>query len=151
MADSCPECIHIVPVSSARVCGGRSGWRERRGIRFCPPSQAGRTKTLLSPCQHSSAQRDFIDQRTAMQEPLLHPSDTIYHAASSPPSCALFFSPRRLSEHPVMQKRQKKLPKKEKKKLAHSGANHRGFNAKPVTFLQHITNGLFPEAPKATS
>lgn len=73
-------------------------------------------KTLLSSCQHSSAQRDFIDQRTAMQEPLLHPSDTIYHAASSPPSCALFFSPHRLSEHPVMQEGQKNFLKKKKKK-----------------------------------
>lgn len=105
------------------------------------PSITGRKdKTLLSPCQHSSAQRDFIDQRTAMQEPLLHPSDTIYHAPSSPPSCAVFFSPRRLSERPVMQ-RDKNRPQEN---LPHSGANHRGLNAKPVTFLQDITNGLFP-------
>ena len=73
-------------------------------------------KNLLSLCQHSSAQRDFIDQRTAMQEPLLHPTDTIYHAPLFPslPS----FHHTGLSVHPIMQKRhtQKKLPPKKKKK-----------------------------------
>lgn len=48
-------------------------------------------KNLHSQCQHSMAQRDFIDQRTAMPEPLLHPSDTIYHAPRFlPPSLCSF-------------------------------------------------------------
>ncbi len=64
-----------------------------------------------------------------------------------PPPHALF-SPHRLSVHPIMQKRQKKLPSKN---LVHSGANDWELNAKPVTFQQDITNGLGPEAPKATS
>ena len=105
-------------------------------------------KNLLSLCQHSSAQRDFIDQRTAMQEPLLHPTDTIYHAPLFPslPS----FHHMGLSVHPIMQKRhtQKKNFLK-KKKGTHSGANDWEPNTKPVT--QDITNGLSPEAPKATS
>lgn len=71
-------------------------------------------KNLLSLCQHSSAQRDFIDQRTAMQEPLLHPTDTIYHAPLFPslPS----FHHTGLSVHPIMQKRhtQKKTSSKKR-------------------------------------
>lgn len=41
----------------------------------------------------------------------------------------------------------KKLPQK---KGTHSGANDWKLNTKPVT-TQDITNGLSPEAPKATS
>lgn len=112
MVDFCPKCIHIVHVTTARIC---SGWKEKGGGGGSDSrllSITGRKdKNLLSPCQHSSAQRDFIDQRTAMQEPLLHPSDTIYHVPSFPPSSAAFFSPHRLSVHPVMQRRQKKKKK----------------------------------------
>lgn len=107
MVDFCPKCIHIVRVTTARIC---SGWKEKGGGGGGSDSRllsiTGRKdKNLLSLCQHSSAQRDFIDQRTAMQEPLLHPSDTIYHAPSFPPSFPAFFSARRLSVHPIMQKR----------------------------------------------
>lgn len=46
MVDFCPECIHIVPVTAARVC---SGWKRVEGVRGigfdCTPSWAGRTKT----------------------------------------------------------------------------------------------------------
>lgn len=69
-----------------------------------------------------------------MQEPLLHPGDTIYHAPFLPPSFPAFFSPHRLSEHPIMQNRQKK--KNFLKIPAHSGANDWELNAKPVTFQQ---------------
>lgn len=92
------------------------GWGEERGesdSRLL--SITGRKdKNLLSLCQHSSAQRDFIDQRTAMQEPLLHPTDTIYHAPLFPslPS----FHHTGLSVHPIMQKRhtQKKTSSKKR-------------------------------------
>lgn len=104
-------------------------------------------KNLLSLCQHSMAQRDFIDQRTAMQEPLLHPSDTIYHAPPFPPSFPMFFSPHRHSMHPIMQKRQKKKTSL-KKNLAHSRANDWGLKAKPATFQQDTTNGLTPHSSK---
>lgn len=104
-------------------------------------SKAVRKERLPSPGQHSSTQRDFIDQRTAMQEPLLHPNDTIYHAPSFP----ALFSPHRLSVQPIMQKRDKKKPWLIIVQMIG------GLNAKPVTFQQDITNGLCPTAPKATS
>lgn len=154
MVDFCPKCIHIVRVTTARIC---SGWKEKGGGGGSDSrllSITGRKdKNLLSLCQHSSAQRDFIDQRTAMQEPLLHPSDTIYHAPSFPPSFPAFFSAHRLSVHPIMQKRHTHTHTKKTflKKLAHSGANDWERNAKPVTFQQDITNGLSLKAPKATS
>lgn len=80
MVDSCLKCIRTVPVTSARICSGRDGRRpgESDSQQLSIPGR--KDKNLLSRCQHSMAQRDFIDQRTAMQEPLLHPSDTIYHA-----------------------------------------------------------------------
>lgn len=73
----------------------RGGGVGRRGS-DCSPSDR-KDKNLLSLCQHSSAQRDFIDQRTAMQQPLLHPSDTIYHG----PSLSLH----RLSVQPIIPKK----------------------------------------------
>lgn len=86
-------------------------------------------------------QRDFIDQRTAMQEPLLHPSDTIYHAPSLslPPSLSMFFHRTGIQFSPSC-----KREKSPKKKLAHSRANDWGLNSKPVTFQQDITNGHGP-------
>lgn len=73
---------------------------ERGGVRFSAALHQRQDKNLLSLCQHSRAQRDLIDQRTAMQEPLLHPSPTIYHAPSLRPRVP-FFSPRGLSAHPI--------------------------------------------------
>lgn len=150
MADSCPECIHIVPVSRARVCSGRTGRRERRGIRFCPPSQAGRTKP--SSLRANIPQPKGILQTSGQQCRNHYYILVILFIMLPPPlpPALCSFHPTGFQSTPSCKRDKKKLPKK-KKKLAHSGANHRGFNAKAVTFLHHITNGLFPEAPKATS
>lgn len=85
-----------------------------------------------------------------MQEPLLHPSDTIYHAPFFPSllPCVLFTTQAFSAPHHARETKKKKLPYKN---LAHSRANDWALNAKPVTFQQDITNGLSLKAPKATS
>lgn len=67
-----------------------------------------------------------------MQQPLLHPGDTIYHAPSFP--CALFTTRAFSAAH-----RAKKVTSL-KKNVVHSGANYWELNAKPVTFQQDRTN-----------
>lgn len=122
------------------------GWRKRgeSGSRLL--SITGRKdKNLLSLCQHSSAQRDFIDQRTAMQEPLLHPSDTIYHAPSFPPSFPALFSPHRLSAHPIMQKKKKNFLQKT---LAHSRANDSGAKCKTSDIPTRYNKWTQPQGSK---
>lgn len=67
------------------------------------------------------------------------------------PPFPAFLSLHRLSVAPHHATETKKLPSKRKKNLGHSGANDWELNAKPVAFLQDLTNGLSPKAPKATS
>lgn len=101
------------------------GWRESGGSDSTAlrRGQEGQ-KPPLSVCQHSWAQRDFIDQRAAKQEPLLHPSHSIYQAPPCTPSC----------------KGDKKLALKTCFILVQMIGG--GGAAKPVTFQQVLTNGL---------
>lgn len=66
MADSSPKCIRIVPVARARICSGQDGRRQGESDSQQLSIPGRKDKKLLSQCQHSMAQRDFIDQRTAM-------------------------------------------------------------------------------------
>lgn len=126
--------------------GGREGGERGESDSRLLSITGRKDKNLLSLCQHSSAQRDFIDQRTAMQEPLLHPSDTIYHAPSSPPLLLLaFFSPH-TGFHNA--KRQKKTSfRKEGKKTASFWCKWSGAKCK----TSDIPTRYNKWSPKATS
>lgn len=126
MVDFCPECIHIVPVTAARVC---SGWKRVEGVRGigfdCTPSWAGRTKT------------------SSLCVPTFLGPKGFYRPAGSKAGTIITSQSQYLSSttlHPIMQRRQKTSLKN----LLHSGANDRrgGGAAKPVTFQQVLTNGL---------
>lgn len=103
-------------------------------------------KNLLSQSQHSSAQRDFIDQRTAMPEPLLHPSDTIYHAPRFLPPSPCSFHCTSIQSNPAMQKQTKKNFLKTKLILLQMiGGLNQSHSNKTRQMDTH------PKTPKATS
>lgn len=146
MVDSCPESIRIVLATSARICSGQDGRRQRGESDSQQLSIPGKKdKNLLSQCQHSTAQRDFIDQRTAMQKPLLHPSDTIYHAPWFLPPSPCPFHSTSIQSTPSCKNRQKNFLKKTKLILLQMIGGLNQLHSNKIRQMD-----THPKTPKAT-